>query len=145
MDHTVVETDEKGTILASSFIFSTPRDLLKFAQLYLNKGQWDGQQILARGWVEQFLSESAADRFHLDQNTANQSVAQWWRNRIDPQGTPAWPHAPPDTFAGLGHWGQHLFIIPSRDAVLIRLGNTRDGSFRADEFVRLALAYLEEQ
>jgi CubicO group peptidase (beta-lactamase class C family) len=44
-----------------------------------------------------------------------------------------------DTIAGSGHWGQNLFVMPSRDLVIVRTGDDRDGSFDTDTFLRLVL------
>jgi CubicO group peptidase (beta-lactamase class C family) len=63
----------------------------------------------------------------------------WWTNRTDASGERPWPDAPEDTIAGLGHWGQKLVVIPSRDLVIVRTGDDRDRSFDTNRFVRLVL------
>ena len=50
-----------------------------------------------------------------------------------------WPDAPTDTFAALGHWGQAMYVIPSENLVIVRYGDDRDGSYRHNELLKLAL------
>ncbi|MGF6486794.1 CubicO group peptidase (beta-lactamase class C family) [Pseudomonas frederiksbergensis] len=53
--------------------------------------------------------------------------------------TQPWPDAPADTFAALGHWGQAMYVIPSEKLVIVRYGDDRDGSYRHNELLKLAL------
>ena len=47
---------------------------------------------------------------------------------------------PPTRSPASGHWGQKLFVIPSRDLVIVRTGDDRDRSFDTGTFLRLVLA-----
>ena len=51
MRDTVMETDKFGNFIASSQIWTTPRDLARFGLLYMNDGVWNGERILPEGWV----------------------------------------------------------------------------------------------
>ena len=67
---------------------------------------------------------------------------QWWLNLAVPeqaQPTP-WPDVPTDAFAGRGHWGQSITIIPSLDLVIVRVADDRDGTFDFNQFLQLAIA-----
>lgn len=48
MNSMIVETDAVGNFVGSSYGFAKARDWAKFGLLYLNKGNWNGEQILAR-------------------------------------------------------------------------------------------------
>ena len=63
-------------------------------------------------------------------------VAQSLRWRAPQQ---PWPDAPADTFAALGHWGQAMYVIPGEHLVIVRYGDDRDGSYRHNELLKLAL------
>ena len=53
---------------------------------------------------------------------------------------------PPDTLLMAGHWGQTVAAIPSREAVIVRLGMTLDRSrFSRCDFIRSILAALPAQ
>ena len=53
------------------------------------------------------------------------------------------PDAAEDLYYASGHWGQYIFIIPSRNVIIVRTGDDRDHSFDLNIFVPLALAVAE--
>ena len=50
------------------------RDLLKIGQLYLNKGQWNGKQIISKDWVERSTTPKA--KFQVDREYEYGYL--WW-------------------------------------------------------------------
>ncbi|MEM6379481.1 MAG: serine hydrolase, partial [Bacteroidota bacterium] len=52
MTSAVMETDESGTYIGSSFCYATPRDWARFGLLYLNEGNWFGDQVIDTTWVD---------------------------------------------------------------------------------------------
>jgi CubicO group peptidase (beta-lactamase class C family) len=122
------ERDGAGTFVGSSYLFASPRDLAKLGFLYLQDGRWQDRQLLPQGWAAR-AGEPGPATFY---------GRHWWTNRGD-AGERPWPDAPADTIAGSGHWGQKLFVVPSRDLVVVRAGDDRDHSFDTDTFLRLAL------
>lgn len=138
------ERDGSGTFVGSSYIYATPRDLAKFGYLYLNDGVWAGQRILPEGWVNftrtpapGYISTPKYEGLDKDVMTAH-----WYTNAgyAAADIPPAWPDAPRDTFSASGHWGQFIFVIPSLDMVIVRVGDDRDGSFDRNEFLKLVAA-----
>ena len=69
----VLETDPSGTFVGSSFGWASGRDWARFGQLYLQDGQWDGQRILPKGWVEQAKGKSRGSK--------RKYGSHWWINR----------------------------------------------------------------
>jgi CubicO group peptidase (beta-lactamase class C family) len=126
MDATL-ERDAAGTFVGSSYLYATPRDLAKLGFLYLQDGRWGDRQVLPAGWAAAAGEPGPAPFYGR----------HWWTNRD--AGVRPWPDAPPDTIAASGHWGQMLYVIPSRDLVVVRTGDDRDGSFDNDAFLRLVL------
>lgn len=119
MTSAVLETDAAGTFVGSSFMYATARDWARFGLLYLRDGAWSGQRILPEGWVAytQTPAPNAPDQ---------QYGAHFWlriptrfRCGNDSRRLPA------DAFHAIGHEGQFITIIPSRQLVLVRLGLTR--------------------
>lgn len=97
----------------------TPRDLLKFGQLYLNKGLWNGKQIISEAWV----AESFEKHVQLqDVRDKNQYGYLWWHDTYLINGK---------TIAAneaRGAGGQFIFVIPALEAVVvITSGNFRNG------------------
>ena len=128
MDATL-ERDAAGTFVGSSYLYASPRDLAKLGFLYLEDGRWQDRQLLPPGWAQQAGEPGPAPFYGR----------HWWTNRGDAGDRP-WPDAPADTIAASGHWGQKMFVIPSRDLVIVRTGDDRDRSFDTDTFLRLVLA-----
>lgn len=114
----MIETDANNCWVGSSFGYATPRDWARFGQLYLQNGVWEGQQLLPEDWVA----------FSTQPTTQSGGIygAHFWLNR--PQGTVAEFMAidslPEDTYMCRGHNGQRVFIIPSHELVVVRLGYT---------------------
>jgi CubicO group peptidase (beta-lactamase class C family) len=126
----VFERDAAGTFLSSSYLYLTGRDLAKWAFLYINDGSWDGQRILPQGWVE--YSTTMAPAYYTTEIGAalleDNPGAQFYVNVGDPKRNieKPWPEAPSDLFGGLGHWGKSVFVIPSLDLIIVRLGDDRE-------------------
>ncbi|MEM9055169.1 MAG: serine hydrolase, partial [Pseudomonadota bacterium] len=111
------EFDPSGTFLGGSLIWASARDFAKFGYLYLRDGVWEGERLLPEGWVEFARTKTPADN-------ANIYGAGWWitaygetRTHAQNAKTPPW-----DAFHAGGHEGQTIWVVPSRDLVIVRLG-----------------------
>ena len=113
----LVEFDSSGTYLGGSLVWASARDFAKFGYLYLRDGVWDGERLLPEGWVDFARTKTPADN-------SNVYGAGWW---ITAYGAPL-THAqnattPPwDAFHAGGHEGQIIWVVPSRDLVIVHLG-----------------------
>ena len=125
MRDTVMETDKFGNFIASSQIWTTPRDLARFGLLYLNDGVWNGERILPEGWVAFSRTPAPAPLPKQSRKYPRGYGAQFWLFNADPR-------IPADTFTAIGNGGTYATIIPSRDLVVVRLGLT---SVRYEDFV----------
>jgi CubicO group peptidase (beta-lactamase class C family) len=98
-------------------MYATARDWARLGQLYLDDGVASGRRILPEGWVR--YSTTPTPRA-----PRGRYGAQIWLNAGEPSRPERrdWPHLPPDTFAFNGFEGQHVIVIPSRQAVIVRLG-----------------------
>ncbi len=56
----IIEPDASGNFVGSSFGWATARDWARVGQLYLNNGNWGGEQILPESWVS-FVQEAPKD------------------------------------------------------------------------------------
>jgi len=110
MSDTVLETDESGTYIGSSYTYTTTRDWARYGTLYLRDGVWKGQRILPEGWVDYSRDVEPASNGSYG--------AHFWTNENGAQLTDA-PH---DMFSCNGFEGQRVFIIPSHDLVIVRMG-----------------------
>jgi hypothetical protein len=109
MPDAVLEVDASGTRVGSSYLYATARDYARFALLYMNDGVFNGERILPEGWVKYSTTPAS------DSKGAYGSF--FWLN----QGS-EYPAAPPDMFMCVGHDGQLICMIPSKELVVIVLG-----------------------
>ncbi|MCX6268572.1 MAG: serine hydrolase [Bacteroidetes bacterium] len=109
MPDAIFETDPTGTQVGSSYIYATARDYARFGMLYLNDGMFNGVRLLPEGWVA--YTTTPAEDSHGNYGSF------FWLNKGK-----HYPAAPADMFICNGHDGQRIFIIPSRDLVVVVLG-----------------------
>lgn len=122
MNSMTLETDPDGNYVGSSYCWGTARDWAKFGLLYLNRGNWNGEQILNESWVD--YSATPVENSHM------QYGAHFWLNAGG-----KYPNLPRDLYSSNGFQGQYVFIIPSKDLVVVRFGLTEEPQFDVDEFL----------
>ncbi|GAB3165808.1 serine hydrolase domain-containing protein [Telluribacter humicola] len=131
MTSTLIELDASGQFVGSTFGWATTRDWARFGLLYLNGGMWEGQQILSNEWI-------AYSRCPGTQAPDGMYAAHFWRAGFD---TP--PHIPDDLYFAQGFDGQRLMIIPSKELIIVRLGQTHFENFDWDGFISSILIALD--
>ena len=105
----VFEPDMSGTPVGSSYLYITAREFASLGQLYLDDGVFQGKRILPEGWVAYSVTPAA--------DSKDGYGAFFWLNKDK-----YWPDIPEDMFNCQGHDGQEVFIIPSKDLVVVVLG-----------------------
>jgi CubicO group peptidase (beta-lactamase class C family) len=93
------EVDTEGGLYLSS------GDLAKFGYLYLRNGVWNGQRLLSAEWLRDSLAA------HVDAGAGWRYGYQWW---LAPYGD-----GPRYAWSALGIGGQHLFVFPEDDLVVV--------------------------
>jgi CubicO group peptidase (beta-lactamase class C family) len=121
MASAIIETDEDGTLVGSSYMYATARDWARYAQLLVQDGVWQGQEMLPRGYVAMMASPVAASRGQYGHGL----VWLWGSDAVTPGKNPDTAFGiPADTFWMAGHDGQSIAIMPSRQLAVVRLGLT---------------------
>lgn len=106
----ILETDLYGNFVMSGFDYGAPRNWARLGLLYLNDGVFEGKRILPEGW-SRFVSTPApawAD---------GRYGGQFWLN------TDGEFNLPSDAYSMAGAGDQRVFIVPSADLVLVRMGH----------------------
>jgi len=117
--------DRKKNGLEKTFccINARARDYAKIGRLYLNKGNWNGKQIVSEDWVTQSTK--------ID--TANGSVPyyqyQWWIP------------TPDGDFMAQGILGQYIYVQPEKKLIIVRLGKSEGKTDWVEIMTRLGQAY----
>ena len=121
MHSMLVEADLSGTYVGSSYSWATPRDWAKFGLLYLHKGYWNGEQLFDESWVDYITTPT--------NSSDGQYGGHFWLNAGG-----YYPDAPKELYSANGFQGQRVFIIPSKDLVIVRMGLD---SMDFNEFLRM--------
>ncbi len=121
-----------GSWLKSGFnnvFYSTPRSMARFGLLLLNNGRWNGKAILPAD----FLSAQFASSQNIN---AAYGYLTWLNGKSSymlPQTQISFngfliPNAPEDTYAALGKNDQKIYVVPSQNLVIIRMGESAGDS-----------------
>jgi CubicO group peptidase (beta-lactamase class C family) len=109
----------------NNVFFSTARSMARFGSLILNKGNWNGNQI---------MTDTAYfnDMVNTSQNLNKSYGYLWWLNGKQSFMVPmlqnvfpgfVCPNAPADMISAIGAGGQFLNIVPSQNLVWLRMGD----------------------
>ena len=105
----LIETDLSGTYVGSSYSWATPRDWAKFGLLYLHKGNWNGEQLFDESWVNYVKTPTISSN--------GEYRGHFWLNAGG-----YYPDATRDLYSANGYQGQRVFIVPSKELVIVRMG-----------------------
>lgn len=122
MRSAVIEADARGNLVGSSYMYATAQDWARFGQFLAQDGVWQGQRLLPEGFVAMMSSLAPASKGAYGQG----QVWRWGPSGDSPEDkSPDTAFKlPPDTFWMLGHDGQSVAIVPSKQLVIVRLGLT---------------------
>ena len=133
----VLETDRAGNWVGSSYLWASVGDWARLGQLMLQDGRWGDAQVLPPGWLK------AAGQASTNQGEGRGYGAQTWRLGDPQEGDCRGKGLPEDLLAMGGHWGQVVAVVPSRQAVIVRMGWTfRRAQFDRCRFIADALKAL---
>ncbi len=113
------ETDPMGINTGGWGLRIKTEDMAKLGQLYLQKGKWNGKQLLPKEWVEEatsikILQSPDASQPKRDSSDWLQGYCyQFWRSRHN-------------SFRGDGAFGQYILVMPEQDAVIAITAETPD-------------------
>ena len=110
------EFSRSGDFVGGAFVYATARDWARFGTLYLRDGVWEGRRILPPGWVDYARTPAPAA------NNATYGAHFWLNQDPVPGQWKMLPGAPASVFAAEGAAFQFVAIVPSRDLVVVRLG-----------------------
>ncbi|CAM4119263.1 Serine hydrolase [Gillisia limnaea] len=130
MNSVTIGTDFAGNYVGSSYSWATARDWAKFGLLYLNKGNWNGEQLLNESWVNYSVTPTNTSK--------GEYGAHFWLNAGG-----KYPNVPKDLFSSNGYQGQYVFIIPSKEIVIVRFGLTENPEFDVDTFLKELLNAIQ--
>jgi CubicO group peptidase (beta-lactamase class C family) len=102
--------DPQGIYFGGNEMLMTPRQMLAFGELYLNKGRAKGRQIVPAAWVETSCKGRGRSRFNPDQLYG---YGWWLRDFGEEESCFAW-----------GYGGQYIFLFRDLDLVVVTTSST---------------------
>ena len=103
------DSSPEGNSLGGYGLYLRTEDMAKFGQLYLQKGKWNGKQVVPRKWVEQATSKQIAneneDHAKIGLDWKEGYGFQFWRCRHN-------------AYRADGAGGQFIVVMPDQDVVV---------------------------
>lgn len=112
------ENDPQGYNHGWGDLYLHPHDMAKIGYLWLNKGQWEGKQIVSREWVENSI------KAQIDTGRYEDYGYGWWVRTDDPV-----------AYSAIGRGGQYIIVVPAWNLIVVTTG----GGFKFDEIEPLVI------
>jgi len=116
----VVDSRREGFDMVNSGLTAIPMDMAKLARLMLENGKWENENIISEQWIRRStrpdtLSLSYWRNIEVYNGRDVYFNDMWWglagRNGVY-------------EFNASGHFGQRLYIIPEKNAIVLRFGSS---------------------
>ncbi len=118
---------------------TTARDLAHLGRLIINRGNWNGKQIVSESYLQEAITPATYLVNEFGDGALDYYGFQIWIMHYRGMQFPA--------FRGLG--GQYVFIIPEKNAIVVRLGHERSDEYKRektidmDEYLNIAFRILQ--
>jgi CubicO group peptidase (beta-lactamase class C family) len=113
IEHPVWDTNFEGISLGGYGLRVRTEDIAKFGQLYLQRGAWNGQQLLPASWIESATARQVSNGSNPNSDWNQGYGFQFWRCRHN-------------AFRGDGAFGQYCVVLPDQDVVVAITSGVRD-------------------
>ena len=116
-----IDSKKSGFEYMPSRLIARAIDYARFGRLFLNEGNWNGEQIISNNWVFKSTRENKAIPRKIYPEWFGDSCKhvyysyQWWG------------HANCDSsfqFAASGNLGQNIYVIPEKEIIIVHCGNS---------------------
>ena len=107
--------DPQGIYFGGNEMLMTPRQMVAFGELYLNRGRNGDTQIVPAKWIE----DSFVRRGHSDYSGESYGYGWWIRDLAGEQAFYAW-----------GFGGQYIFVVPRLQLVIVTTSSSATGDER---------------
>ena len=128
MSSAIIETDESGHFVCSSYGHASARDWAKLGLLFLHRGMWNNYKVFDSSWYDystKITEASPEDCYgaHIWLNSHYNDI----------------PDGPEDMFKFSGYEGQYVYILPSQNMVIVRMGLTEAPGFDMNGVIKKIL------
>ncbi|MBL8872023.1 MAG: serine hydrolase [Planctomycetaceae bacterium] len=105
------DENPQGISIGGYGLYLKTEDIAKFGQLYLQKGNWNGKQLIPESWVAAATSKQVSNGSSPNSDWEQGYGFQFWRCR----------HG---AYRGDGKDGQFCVVLPEQDAVVVMTANS---------------------
>jgi CubicO group peptidase (beta-lactamase class C family) len=116
-----LDSTENGFEKMESGVNARARDFARFGMLFAEEGNWEGRQLISRGWVEE------STRADTSTDPSQDYQYFWWVNT---------PEGESYHFSARGNYGQYIYVAPEKDLMIVRLGK-EEGEKGYDYWIEL--------
>jgi CubicO group peptidase (beta-lactamase class C family) len=102
-----LDSTSSGFEKMESGVNARPRDFARFGMLFAKEGNWEGRQLISRGWIDE------STRADTSTDPSQDYQYFWWVNL---------PNGETSHFSARGKYGQYIYVAPEKDLVIVRLG-----------------------
>lgn len=113
IEHPTWGTSPQGITLGGYGLSIRTEDIARFGQLYLQKGRWNGKQLVPEAWIDAATARQTSNGSNPESDWDQGYGYQFWRSR----------HG---AFRGDGAFGQFCLVMPEQDAVLAITSGVKD-------------------
>lgn len=113
IENPVWDANFQGISLGGYGLRVRTEDIAKFGQLYLQRGVWQGKQLLPAQWVAMATAKQTSNGSNPDSDWNQGYGFQFWRSRHN-------------AFRGDGAFGQYCVVMPDQDAVVAINSGVKD-------------------
>jgi len=116
-----IDSKESNFEYMPSRLIARAIDYARFGQLILNEGNWNGNQIISKDWIQESTQEN---------RSISRDIYPKWFGRSDKRiyyNYHWWGHVNKDgtfNFYANGNLGQNIYIIPDKETVIVHCGNS---------------------
>ena len=113
IEHPLWDTNFQGISLGGYGLRVRTEDIAKFGQLYLQKGRWNGKQLIPGEWVAMATSKQTSNGSDPKSDWNQGYGFQFWRCRHN-------------AYRGDGAFGQYCVVMPDQDTVVAITSGVKD-------------------
>ena len=113
IEHPTWETSPQGISAGGYGLSIRTEDIARFGQLYLQRGSWQGKQLVPESWIAAATSLKTSNGSNPLSDWDQGYCYQFWRCR----------HG---AFRGDGAFGQYCVVMPEQDAVVVITSGVKD-------------------
>ena len=113
IEHPTWETSPQGITAGGYGLSIRTEDIARFGQLYLQKGKWQGRQLVPEAWIEAATARQTSNGSSPNSDWDQGYGYQFWRCRNG-------------VYRGDGAFGQYCIVLPEQDAVIAITSGVRD-------------------